>query len=428
LSSEAVPYKSHASRKRAFIEHYGSTVLGQGLTLGLGVLTGIMSARMLGPAGRGEFAAINVWPLGIVLLLSVGINQGIAFHLGRRNFSLSEVATTTTAIGFIQSVLAIIIGLLVVPVVLAKYSPEVRLLGITFVLLTPALILSGYPANFFQGLQDMHRFNLIRVVAPSVYCLGLAVLYLARRGTLQGVIYWQLFGYVAALSFGLVMAWHFLRPRFQWNRAALPAIIHYGLRVQATNLTNYFNQRIDQMMLSLFVSPNQLGLYAVAVTLSTAVTVFPQAAGIVTFSRGSGQDQDHARKTIGHSFRASLVWLLAVCVILFAFAPSLIRLVFGPAFEGSILACRILLPGALVTGLNQVLYNGASALGRPGLPSIAEGISMALTAIGLYLLIPRYGYLGAAMVSTVAYTVSFLLMLGMAHRLLGLNLKVLLFG
>jgi O-antigen/teichoic acid export membrane protein len=186
-------------------------------------------------------------------------------------------------------------------------------------------------------------------------------------------------------------------------------------------MANYFNQKIDQLVLSLFVPSRQLGLYAIAVTLSTAVTVFSQAVGIVTFSRGSSQESDDAKAMIGRSFRASLIWLLISCSALYIFAPFLIRLAYGAAFDGSIVACRILLPGALMIGLNQVLYNGASALGRPGLPSCAEGVSMAVTAIGLYLLVPRYGYIGAAIVSSVAYTISFLLMLGLAHCLLGLN-------
>ena len=182
------------------------------------------------------------------------------------------------------------------------------------------------------------------------------------------------------------------------------------------------------MALSLFVPPRQLGFYAVAVTLSTAVTVFPQAAGIVTFSRGSSQNSDDAKETIGTSFRASLTWLLLCSSALYALSPFLIRLVFRSAFEGSIVACRILLPGAVMIGLNQVLYNGSSALGRPGLPSIAEGVSMAVTAVGLYLLVPRYGYIGAAIISSIAYTTSFLLMLVLAQKHLGLSLRTLLLG
>jgi O-antigen/teichoic acid export membrane protein len=427
-TSEAISGNLDATDKRAFVKHYGSTVVGQGFLLGLGTLTGILAARMLGPVGRGEYAAIIIWPLAIAGFLALGINQAIAFNVGRRAFTVSEVATATTAIGLVQGFLSVVIGLLVVHFALAKYSPTVQHLGIVFVLFTPALLLSGNPANLFQGVQDPLRFNIIRVAAAATYFVGLVGLYFAHRASLTSVILFQSAGYVVALAVGLTMVWRILRPRWQWNASTIPRLIHYGFRAQATNLANYFNQRIDQLVLSLFVPPRQLGLYAVAVTISTAVTVFPQAAGVVTFGRGSSQHSEDAKATIGHSFRASLIWLLVCCSLLYVLTPLLIRYVFGTAFEGSILACRILLPGALMTGLKQVLYNGASALGRPGLPSCAEGVSMAVTAVGLYLLVPRYGYVGAAIISSVAYTVSFLLMLGLGQRLLGLSLRGLLVG
>jgi O-antigen/teichoic acid export membrane protein len=217
-------------------------------------------------------------------------------------------------------------------------------------------------------------------------------------------------------------------PRFEWNPRTVFGLIHYGYRTQATNLANFFNQRIDQLLLSLIVPPKQLGYYAVAVTLSTSVTIFSQAAGIVTFSKGASQHSDDARITIGRSFRVSLLCLVLGCVLIYIVAPPLIGFVFGSAFGGSISACRILLPGSLMLGLNQVLYNGASALGKPGLPSIAEGFGMLVTALGLYLLLPRYGYIGAAIVSSIAYTSSFAAMLLLGHRSLGLNIRTLLSG
>ncbi len=427
-TAETIAYRQPARGKRAFLDQYAPTVLGQGFILAMGILTGILSARMLGPEGRGEFAAIIIWPLGVVTLLSLGINQAIAFNVGRKAFRVSEVATAATAIGLIQGALAIVIGLLTIHFALAKYSPVVQHLGIIFVLLTPTLIMSGYPANLFQGLQDSLRFNVIRVMAPLTYVAGLGGLYFTHRASLTSVLFFQLAGYVVALVCGLSMVWVILKPRLQWNSLAIRHLIGFGYRTQATNVASYFNQRIDQLILSLLVPPRQLGFYAVAVTLSSMVTVFPQAAGIVTFSRGSSQHGEDAKATIGFSFRASLLWLLVCCSVLYLLAPVLIRLVFGAAFDGSIPACRILLPGTLMIGLNQVLYNGASALGRPGLPSCAEGVSMAVTAIGLYVLVPRYGYIGAAIVSSVAYTTSFLLMLVLAHKLLGLNLRVLLVG
>ena len=140
LTAKTIPYSLPVSSTRTFIAQYGSTLSGQGLTLALGVLTGILSARLLGPVRRGEYAAITIWPMGIAGFLAFGINQAVVFYLGQREINLSEAATALTVIGLIQSAASVVIGLLVVPVVLAKYSAEVRHLGISFVLLTPALI------------------------------------------------------------------------------------------------------------------------------------------------------------------------------------------------------------------------------------------------------------------------------------------------
>jgi O-antigen/teichoic acid export membrane protein len=408
------------------VEHYGSTALVQGLTLGIGILTGILSARMLGPVGRGEYAAIIIWPMGIASFVAFGIPQAVVYYLGRREFTRSEGGTAVAMIGLIQSAFCVAIGLLVVPAVLARYSPEVRHLGIIFVLFTPAMLLSGYPASLFQGLQDLIRFNFIRLLAPFLYATGLLGLYFTHSATLRFVIFAQVAGYVVALALGVMLVSKTLKLHVQWNPSTIPRLLSFGSRSQVTSMTYFVNQRIDQLILSLFVPARELGFYAVAVTLSMAVSVFPQAAGIVAFSRGSNQNSADARATIGVAFRASLIWLLACCTALYLLTPFLIRFVFGPAFDGSILACRILLPGALMTGLSYVLYNAASALGRPGLSAWAEGVSVAVTAIGLYVLVPLYGYIGAAIVSSIAYSVSFFVMLALANRLLGLNLRVLL--
>ncbi len=405
-----------------FLARYGSSIVGQGLVLGLGVLTGILSARILGPGGRGEYVAICAWPMGIATLFALGINQALTFNVGRRAFTISEMATAATALGALQGALIIITGLLILPHVLGSYSLSVQHLGRVFLFLTPVAVLGVYTSNLFQGVQDLLRFNAIRVLPPAVYLTGLVGIYFSHSRTLSAVIFCQLTGYVVAFAVGWAQTIRRLRPRWRWNDSAIPNLVSFGCRTHATGLANYFNQRIDQLILSLIVPPRQLGLYAVAVTLSTSVTVFSVAAGIVTLSHASSQRGDEAKATIGRSFRASLIWLLVACGALYWLAPFLIRHVFGPAFEGSIFACRILLPGAMMIGLNQVLYNGSSAMGRPGLPSIAEGISMVVTAIGLYLLVPHYGYIGAAIVSSMAYTFSFIVMLVLAQRYLGLNI------
>jgi O-antigen/teichoic acid export membrane protein len=58
----------------------------------------------------------------------------------------------------------------------------------------------------------------------------------------------------------------------------------------------------------------------------------------------------------------------------------------------------------------------------------AEGAAMAVTCGGLYLLLPRYGIVGAALTSSLAYSFALAVVLALFRVRLGIGLKDLLFG
>ena len=404
------PIKSNSVVQSLWAKHFaggfGSTLLAQMVVLGLGTFTGIAAARLLGPQGRGELAALILWPSVLVMLFSLGINQAIVFHTGQNHQGISEVGTAAALIGLAQSLAVVLVGLLVIPLALHRYSPEVRHWAVIFLFSAPFLMFSGYPANLLQGKLDFRSFNAIRTIAPLCYALGLAILLLLRRADLRSVVAFQILGYVLALAGGCWILWRKVALRFSLQKQVVKSLLSFGWKTQVASVTSYINQRVDQLLLSLLVSPRELGLYVVAVTVSLALGFLPQASAIVTLAAGSNLPRADARAVIANSFRTSLVWLLAGCTALFVVAPGLITLVFGPGFAASGLACRILLPGSIALGLNQVLYEGARSMNDPALPSYSEGWAAVLTCVGLYLLLPRFGFLGAAIASTAAYTSS----------------------
>jgi O-antigen/teichoic acid export membrane protein len=423
VSSPPVPKDASVAGRFSFL----GTVIAQFLILVFGMVTGFASARLLGPQGRGELAAVTLWPMAFVFLASLGINQAIVYHTGKKNRSVSEIWTALLALGIVESLVVVAAGLLLAPRLLAHYSPDVQRLGVIFFIATPLLFFSGLPGNLLQGRGDLHRFNFLRLIAPGVFAIGLVALLIVHDHSLKAVLVAQIIGYALAVVAGTALVYSQLRPSLNFHAGAAKDLLSYGVRTHLTNLTSYFNQRVDQLILSLLIPAQELGLYAVAVTLSMAVAFFPVAAGINTFSRGANQSDAAARRTVAAQFRASFMWLLLACVGLYIAAPFLIVTVLGPRFTGSILACRMLLPGTVALGLNQVLYGGANALGKPLLPTCAESIGLIATAIGLALFVPKYGYLGAAGVSTIAYTVSLIVMLVLSASRLQLGLRDLLF-
>ena len=400
-----------------------TTAGGQAAVLGLGVFTGIASARLLGPQGRGELAAIILWPTVLVLVASLGLNQAIVFHVGKRRFALGEVWTAALALWLVQSLAVLAVGWALLPMVLRHYGPETRHLGLVFLGFAPLLMLGGYPTSLAQGRLDLLSFTMLRAVAPAVYACGLAVLILRSRATVSEIVSVQIAGLSLAVGAALWVAFGRMRVRFAWNRAACGHLLRFGFKSNLSSIAFYINQRLDQLLLSLFVTPRDLGLYVVAVALASAAGFFPQAAGAVTIATGANLEPDAARLVIARSFRVTLGALAAGCGVLFLICPWLISLAFGPSFSSAATACRILLPGTVALGLNQVLYDGARSLEEPLLPSYSEGVSIVVTVVGLLVLLPRFGFLGAAIASTLAYTSSLVFMLGLARSRLSLGLR-----
>lgn len=416
-------------KQSATLPRYADTVVAQGVLLALGVVSGVLSARILGPSGRGILSAITLWPMALAFLFSCGINQSTVFHLSTLCYRCQQICGALLCIGIAQSILVVSAGIFILPIALRHYPPQTLRLGFWFLLFTPILILGGYPANVLQALRHTRWFNIIRMIAPATFVVGLALIGITPANeVMANVVKAQLAGYVAAFLIGIALLLTKLRIAPEVCMAATGSLFGYGVRAQMTNLATYFNQRADQLVLSLLVPPRELGLYAVAVSLGAAVTFVPQAAGLVTFADAAGQGTQSAKRTIATSFRLSLAWLCMACVLLWVAAPFLVAFAFGKDFSETSRACRFLLPGMVASGLNQVLYAAANAMGRPALPSFAELAGMAVTAIGFVILVPSYGYIAAAAVSTAAYTTSFVVMIWLSTRVLGIRISELLFA
>jgi O-antigen/teichoic acid export membrane protein len=323
-------------------------------------------------------------------------------------------------------VCVILLGVIVVPLALRQYSPAVVHLGLVFLLFGPVSLLAAYPPNLLQGKLDFVSFNFLRGIPPLTYAAGLGGLFLLKRPILKDVVGAQILGLMLAFLGGYTLLFARQPVHFAVNWRACKDLLNYGWKSQLSSVTYFINQRLDQLLLSVFVAPRELGLYVVAVTVSTSLTFFPQASAMVTLAAGSNVEAARARIVIANSFRSSLVWLLVGCSALFVLVPWLIPFAFGPSFKGSVLASQILLPGAVALGLNQVLYEGTRSMGHPALPSYAEGLAMVLTGGGLYLLLPRFGFLGAAIASSIAYTGSLAVMILFCRTRLQISLRDLL--
>lgn len=401
---------------------YTSTLAANAAILLLGVVSGVLAARLLGPEGRGELAAIVLWPTALWVVGSVGMPQTITFFSAREPERRGALLSAALVIAAVQSVVLLVAGYFLLPLLLGQHRAEVLQLARVFLLTIPLSLFSIYLLNLLQGGMHLGAYNFSRIFLAVWYALVLVVLFLWQRPQLGEIVVLQLGGYAAGLLLNAALVHRLLRLQWRWDVSIFRPLLSYGVRTQVWAASYHLNQRLDQLVMSVWLAPEALGLYVAAVALANPLTIIPNAIGIVTLPAAAREGSARAPEVIRQSMRWVLVLLVAGAAVSFLLVPFLLPLFFGQAFAPAVTACRVLVVAMIPLGLSVVLYESLRALNRPLVPAFAELTGIAVTLILLYLLLPRYGYLGAALASLGAYSAACLVAVVYTRFLLGIRL------
>lgn len=372
----------------------------------LNSVNGLVIARMLGPAGKGDFAAVSAF-FGLTLLVfEIGIGSSVVYFVSKRSETRADVVRTAVVIllplGLLASLAAEMVGLSLHGGTSGRAS--------AFMVL-PIAILASFmlapPTSALQSL-DLSRWNRMRLAQPVIFLVLTVAAELSTPLSVTLVV--NLLG--ISLILQMVWAWHVFNrlqiPHGRFNTEFLRPILRFGASNMASSAPNALNSRVDQLILAVMVPASALGQYSVAVSISILATPLVAAFGYVAFpslARG-----ERIRDTIKLATRGSLLLSVAICGIIVACGPWLVPLLLGPAYRSVTILLLILAPGAAVVAVNQVLGDILRGLGRPGIVARCEWLGIVFTVIGLVLLVPRWGALGAASTSTVTYLVVFILL------------------
>jgi len=369
--------------------------------LALNAATGILTARILRPAARGELTAIILWPVFLASLFSFGLQTSLVFHLRKHPEQRSSLVSTALWAGLVSGILAALLGAIFIPLWLRQYPPQIVALARLFLLSTPLCSLMIMGRSVFEGCADYYASNLVQLFTPAPSLIALIGLWLCHRMTpfTAGLAYvlggipvfvWMmrrlssLPGGVAPLRFGAKM--HSLRK-----------LLHYGARSYGIDLLGTLALQVDQLLVIGLLAPADMGTYVVALSLSRVLNVFQQSAVMVLFPKAAGASTEAVIAMTGRVARLSTIVAAACALLLVALGPMLIRLVYGPAYGAAVSALRILVLEVVLAGLTYVLAQAFMALGRPGVVTLLQAAGLAISVPLMLWWIPRFGIAGAAL-------------------------------
>lgn len=390
--------------------HYFSTVTANGVILLLGVISGVLAARLLGPEGRGELAIVTLWPLNLGLVGSLGLNQAVTYFSAKEPEQRAAVWTLALSLAAAQSIVLFGAGYFALPFLLRSQPVEVVRLARFFLVYLPIGFASAYFQNMLQGALQIREFNLTRTVNAGTYTVGVLGLFLLHLDSVRLVALALLSSYLMGAGLGLAFIRKKVRPHWQWNPRLLADMLKYGLHAYAGYLAQVLHPQVVLLVMTVFLPAAAIGYYAVGYTLGTGLLIIPAGVGAVTLAKGAQSSATEARQILRHSLRITLGLMVPCAGILYFAAPVLLRLFFGTEFLPSVSVTRILLLAILPLAATQVLYEGLRALNHPQGAGYA-GLAGILAAVPLlWLLLPRQGPLGAA----AAFATSCFVALGVA--------------
>ncbi|PHR95981.1 MAG: hypothetical protein COA80_09500 [Leeuwenhoekiella sp.] len=383
----------------------------------LGMVSITVTARILGPEGRGEFVAINTWVTTFSTFAYLSLGQ-VAVHRAAKSdgqswlpdayHTLLTFALLATGAGW-----AVAILLYISPWdrVFGDLTPAWLLLGF---LLLPFRIWEQYSSSLLMALERLDIYNRFKFIGSTLgFLLTLLLLVIVGLGV-EGVLTSNLVSQIVIAAGGLALL-H--RSAGGWSKPKRTVMGNYlgsGLKLHMNAIGMFFITGSDILMLNYHRGAEETAFYQLGVQLMGMMMLVPQAAQMVIYGKVSKLGPDQAWGTHRKVLLQVTVLVMLGAAVAGVTAPWWIVLLVGEAFEPSVDLFQWLLLASVGMTFSTVM--APQWIGR-GFFSTVSVMALCFGVLNLTLnwfWIPEYGMYGALYATLITYTISVLVNGGMA--------------
>jgi O-antigen/teichoic acid export membrane protein len=376
------------------------------LTLVANLIAGVVTARGLGPEGRGITVALVTVAQLAGFLFAMGVAQSLSYYIARRPEDGPSLLTTWALMLVPLTAIAVAISELLLPTIFSNDGEQAIAVGRWFMFTIVLVVGLELIYGLLLGSHDFFVYNVVRFAQPVLAAGSLLTLWLLDELTVESVMI------AASASTGVVVIAGIARairrigvgaPNWRLGLVGLG----YGARGQGNTVAATVTARLDVAMLPAFVSSANVGLYSVATNISLIVYQLSNTfAGLVLPAAARDPERSHV-KVVG-SLWASLLAAAVLAAILALFARPLLGMIYGDDFRDAAEPLLLILPGAVLFAGSTILTAGIYAAGRPFLATLTQVLGMVVTVGGLFAFLRTGGITAAALVSSASYATVFL--------------------
>ncbi|MGC9516136.1 MAG: flippase [Methanomicrobiales archaeon] len=394
----------------SFLKHTFSLFFTQIAATLLITVISIVNARYLGPSGLGIMSLVVVVLTLLAMFGNLGIGLSNIFYGGKKRYTWEELASNSLISALILGSILIVAGIVYFLYFSENIIPQTGmelLVAISFLL--PFMLIINYFQSILLGQYRIKEYNLTTILQNLMYLVFIIINFTVINGGVQGVI----ISYVLAVlltSILLIFRVKTLK-RIAFNFKIFSKTIQFGVKGYIGNVIQFFNYRIDMLILNFLLGTASVGYYTISVSLVEALWYFPNAIGTLLLSRTPKLKTEDVNKSTPLVSRNAFFITIILGIILFIFARFIIVLLFGNKYLPSVEPLWFLIPGIVALSICKVLGNELAGRGKPIINTYISITSLVVNVPLNFLFIPQLGISGSALASTISYMVSAVLTL-----------------
>jgi O-antigen/teichoic acid export membrane protein len=385
------------------------------------VVTGVLTARILHPEGRGELAAIILWPSILASLGILGTNWALTREAAAHPEKDADLARISVVLGGLQAVLFMALGYFLVPHLLPADKGHLVKLTQLYLLFLPLNFISLNLIALDQGGLRWRRYNLLRmsVVLPYLFC----ILWFWLGGISQ--VAWFVLALLISNLITVASCLYGQRANIRRGRVRLKeavTILQLSFPFFLAAVSGVAALQVDKTLVVSLLSSEAVGCYAAAFTFASVHASLGGALGVTSFAALANEPDPYAQgHYLAKVFRQATLLYVGACSAVALLAPLAIVPLFGPGFAPAVAPAAILAIATSCTALGQVLNEGLRGRGNTAPGIVGQLLGSGVVVWAALIWAPSYGIKGLAWAAVCGSLVQLLVLLTAVLVILPLN-------
>ncbi|WP_101298333.1 flippase [Halegenticoccus soli] len=372
----------------------------------------IVIGRLLSPSKYGEVAvAIAVLTFATTFAL-VGFSQGIPRYLSRYDESADRRGVWLGGLVFTGAISLVLAGAIFLKADLIAAAlfdrPEAVALVRVFALAVPFVVGQQVVVNTIRGFENtLYRMYVQDLLYP-IGRIGLIVGLLLLGMDVLAAGYAYLVAAALSFAFGHYLLRRLMPLRGPY-RTHVREMLVFSAPLIVSTMMSLLLTKTDTVMVSYFKSSTQAGLYDASYSIAAGMLVVLSAFGFMFLPIASRLDADGEHEELNRIYRTTTKWVYIVTFPAFLtfllFPEDVMRITFGEGYEAAAAALPILAVGFFLNAAVGRNREALSAVGYTKFILVANLSGFVFNFLLNLVLIPMYGFIGAAITSALSVVI-----------------------